>query len=56
MPQLNGVDAIFKIKEMDPRFIIIIVTMYSNKEYVLDRFKAGVSAYVLKEDPIENSY
>ena len=54
MPEFNGLEATFKIKEMDPQIIIIIFTMYSNKEYVLDLFKAGVSAYVLKEDPIEN--
>ncbi len=54
MPQLNGIDATLKIKEIDPQIIIIIFTMYSNKEYVLDLFKAGVSAYVLKEDPIQN--
>ena len=54
MPEFNGVDATFKIKELDPNIVIIIFTMYSNKEYVLDLFKAGVSAYVLKEDPIEN--
>ena len=54
MPEFNGVDATLKIKEMDPRIIVIIFTMYSNKEYVLDLFKAGASAYVLKEDPTEN--
>ncbi len=54
MPQLSGVAMTLKIKEIDPQIIIIIFTMYSNKEYVLDLFKAGVSAYVLKEDPIQN--
>ena len=54
MPQLNGVAATVKIKEIDPQIVIVIFTMYSNKEYVFDLFKAGVSAYVLKEDPIEN--
>lgn len=54
MPQLNGVSAALEIRKIDPQIIIIIFTMYSNKEYVLDLFKAGVSAYVLKEDPIQN--
>jgi len=28
--------------------------MYSNREYVIDLFKAGISAYVLKEDPMSD--
>ena len=28
--------------------------MYSNKEYVIDLFKAGIAAYVLKEDPVSD--
>lgn len=52
MPQLNGIDATLQIKKIIPEVHIIIFTMYSRKEYIIDLFKAGVSGYVLKDDPI----
>lgn len=33
---------------------VIIYTMYSDKEQVIDLFKAGISAYVLKDDPLSD--
>jgi DNA-binding NarL/FixJ family response regulator len=52
MPKLNGIDATIQIKAIDPGIRIIIFTMYSDREYIIDLFKAGVSGYVLKEDPM----
>ncbi len=52
MPNLGGVEATRQIKEFDPEIGIVIYTMYSDKEFVIDLFKAGISAYVLKEDPL----
>jgi len=54
MPDLNGIDATLQIKKFDPRIRIIIFTMYSNIEYMIDLFNAKVSAYVLKEDPMSD--
>lgn len=54
MPNLNGVDATKQIKELDPEIAIVIYTMYSDKEFVIDLFKAGISAYVLKDDPLSD--
>lgn len=51
MPGLNGIEATLQINEKSPDTRIIVFTMYSNQEYVVDLFKAGVSAYVLKKDP-----
>ena len=52
MPNLNGVEATRQIKEFDSEIGIVIYTMYSDKELVIDLFKAGISAYVLKDDPL----
>ncbi len=52
MPDLNGLDATLQIKKISPDIRIIIYTMYSDREFIIDLFKAGISAYVLKEDPI----
>lgn len=54
MPDLNGIDATLQIKRCQPHVKIIIFTMYSDKEYVVDLLKAGISAYVLKEDPLSD--
>lgn len=54
MPDLNGIDATLQIKKLDPEIKVIIFTMYSNREYVIDLFKAGISSYVLKKDPLSD--
>ena len=52
MPDLNGLDATLQIRKFDQSVKIIILSMHSHKEYVLDLIKAGVSAFILKEDPV----
>lgn len=54
MPNLNGIEATGKIKQFNPEIRIVIYTMYSDKELVVDLFKAGISAYVLKDDPLSD--
>ena len=54
MPNLNGVDATRQIKGLNPGAQIVIYTMHSDKEFVIDLFKAGISAYVLKDDPLSD--
>lgn len=56
MPGLNGIEASKHIKKAIPDVKIIIFTMYSQKEYVIDLFKSGISAYVLKEDPLADLF
>lgn len=52
MPNLNGIDATRQINKFSPETRIVIYTMYSDKELVIDLFKEGISAYVLKDDPL----
>ena len=54
MPNLNGIEATGQIKQCNPEIQIVIYTMYSDKELVVDLFKAGISAYVLKDDPLSD--
>jgi DNA-binding NarL/FixJ family response regulator len=54
MPDLNGLDATLQIKKISPDIGVIIYTMHSDREFVVDLFKAGISAYVLKEDPMSD--
>ena len=52
MPDLNGIEVTRQIKKLDANIRIIIFTMYSDKEYVIDLLRAGVNSYVLKEEPL----
>jgi DNA-binding NarL/FixJ family response regulator len=50
MPGLNGVEATIKIKQTFPDVRIIIYSMFSNKEYIIELFRVGISGYVLKQN------
>jgi DNA-binding NarL/FixJ family response regulator len=54
MPGLSGVEVAKKIKQVAPEIKIIVYTMHADKEFVVDLFKAGISAYVLKDDPLSD--
>jgi DNA-binding NarL/FixJ family response regulator len=48
MPELNGADATRAILERDPRCRVIVLSMYSEREYVRRALKAGAAGYVVK--------
>ena len=52
MPNLDGIEAIRQIKAAGLPVRIVVYSMYSEKEYVLTLFKAGISAYVLKSERV----
>ncbi len=54
MPELNGVEATKQIKQLFPETSIVIYTMFEREEYVIELFKAGISGYVLKQDPFSD--
>jgi DNA-binding NarL/FixJ family response regulator len=54
MPNLNGIEATRQINQFSPETRVVIYTMYSDKELVIDLFRAGISAYVLKDDPLSD--
>lgn len=49
MPEMNGIDATEAISHDSPGTKVIILTMNSSNEHVFRAFRAGASAYVLKE-------
>lgn len=49
----SGVDFSKAIKRDYPEVKIIIYSMYSDKEYVIEMFKANISGYVLKQDSLD---
>jgi DNA-binding NarL/FixJ family response regulator len=54
MPNLNGIEATYDIKKSNEKIRIVIFSMYSDKEYVLSLFRAGISGYVLKEESVSD--
>lgn len=48
MPEIDGIQATAMIKEDNPAIKVIILSMYSYDDYVLNALKAGASGYVLK--------
>ncbi len=48
MPELNGADATRAILDRDPKCRVIVLSMYSEREYVRRALKAGAAGYVVK--------
>jgi DNA-binding NarL/FixJ family response regulator len=54
MPNMDGIEAAYEIKKHNERIHIIIFTMHSEREFIISLFRAGVSGYVLKEEPVSD--
>ncbi len=53
MPEMDGVEAIEKIKEEAPDIGIIILTTYDADDYIFRGIEAGARGYLLKDSPPE---
>lgn len=51
MPELDGVEAINQIKAAKPDTKFIILTTYSDDDYIFRGIEAGARAYLLKDAP-----
>jgi DNA-binding NarL/FixJ family response regulator len=54
MPLLNGLDAAREIHRLSPDIKTILLTMYTDRGYVLQAMKAGAKGYVLKTQAAED--
>ncbi len=48
MPGVNGVEAARQIKRLSPATRTILLTMYTEDQYVMEALRAGVKGYVVK--------
>lgn len=49
MPDMDGIEATYNICKQNPKIKIVVLSMYSNKQFLVDMLRAGASAYLLKE-------
>ena len=48
MPELSGVEATRKLREIAPRCKVILISMHSQPEFIREAFRVGASGYLLK--------
>jgi DNA-binding NarL/FixJ family response regulator len=49
MPEMNGIEATFQVKQKYPQIKIIMLTVFDNDENIFNAIKAGADGYLLKE-------
>ncbi len=49
MPGLDGTEATRRIHNQNPEIKILVLSMYSNKRFLVEMLRAGASGYLLKE-------
>ena len=54
MPNLDGIQATQEIKKWNDQIGVVIFTMYTDTAHAVNLFRQGVSAYVLKGEPISD--
>ncbi|WP_419803275.1 response regulator [Mucilaginibacter sp.] len=48
MPEMNGIELTLEVKVKYPKIKVIVLSMLDHENYILEAFKAGASAYILK--------
>lgn len=63
MPNMNGMVATKRIKELDPNIKIVVLTTFDDSDYILSAINNGASGYLLKDigstaliDAVKNAY
>jgi len=56
MPGIDGVEAMRQIRSTNPDIKFIILTTYSDDEYIFSGIQAGARAYLLKDAPREELF
>lgn len=54
MPGLNGLEATRRIKKKFPGIKVLVLTMYTNEEYVFQILNAGANGYLVKETAFQD--
>ena len=49
MKEMNGLEALRRIKKMNPSIKVLILSMHSNEEYVIQALVSGAEGYMIKD-------
>ena len=49
MPNLNGIEATLQIRETSPQTRVIVLSMYSSPQHIVQALEAGAWGYLIKE-------
>ncbi|MGH8102586.1 MAG: response regulator [Chthoniobacterales bacterium] len=53
MPNLNGLEAVDRIKKESPETKVIILSMHANEEYVVRALRSDVAGYLIKDAAVD---
>ena len=53
MPEMDGVEATRKVKNISPRTHIVVLTSYHDDEHIFPAMEAGATSYILKDVDME---
>ena len=53
MPNVNGIEALKRIRTEDPQAKVIVLTTYRNEDYLFPSLQAGARGYLLKDSSRE---
>jgi two-component system nitrate/nitrite response regulator NarL len=54
MRGMNGIELATALRARHPSILVLMLSMYDHREYVLSAMRAGARGYVLKESPTED--
>lgn len=54
MPRMNGLDTAREIRSLSPKTKTILLTMYTDKAYILEAMKVGAKGYVVKTEAADD--
>jgi DNA-binding NarL/FixJ family response regulator len=52
MPQMNGITAAQKLTKESPKSRLLLLTMYTDRQYVVGALRAGVHGFVIKNQAV----
>ncbi len=53
LPGMNGIECVERLKLIEPRLPVIMLTVYENSDQVFDALSAGACGYMIKSTPQE---
>jgi DNA-binding NarL/FixJ family response regulator len=53
MPELNGIEATRRVVDDDPAVKVVILSMHSDRRYIVEALRAGAKGYLLKDSAPE---